>query len=106
MEIKDCPEKLQKMINELKKEYLEVLDYFLEHACNLPSEQRICKFSFLFNLFIQFLKYDFILGWHKIRRVLDGKEKVTTIKELSSYEDLLCNMRNFLEKKAKTVNLY
>lgn len=40
----DCPVKIQKMINELKKDHLGALDYFLAKAYNLTLEQKSCKF--------------------------------------------------------------
>lgn len=40
----DCPVKIQKMINELRKDHLGTLDRFLRKAYNLDLVQKSCKF--------------------------------------------------------------
>ena len=103
METKEnCPEKIEKMVNELRKDHLEALDYFLARAYNLTPDQKNCKF-FYFSHIITHLITNSILAWLKLRSVLVGKEKVTTRIELCSYEDHLCNMQDFLKNAEKQV---
>lgn len=104
MEI-DCPLKLQKIVDELRNDHLHSLDYFLERASNISYEKRNCKFIVLLNLIIHSLNIGPFLAWQRIRSVLVGDTKVSTITELSGFEDHLNNMQELIKITHKKVNL-